>query len=106
MTRSGTSIPEWFAKRVPASWRARALDVAADQDEIVVVVDLGPAAQDTGAVRHFREHTRDERMAIATAAEQEFGRKVSWGVKAGDSIVLFTTTSVPVMTRLRLPERR
>jgi hypothetical protein len=27
-------------------------------------------------------------------------------VKAGDAVVLFTTTSVPVMTRLRLPERR
>jgi hypothetical protein len=101
-----TSIPEWFAARTPAAWKAKALDVAADQDEIVVVVDLGDVVLETRGLRVFREATRDDRMILATAAEKEFGRKVSWGVKAGDAIVLFMTTSVPVMTRLRLPERR
>ena len=34
------------------------------------------------------------------------GRKVSWGVKLGDASALFTHVSVPVMTRLKQPERR
>jgi hypothetical protein len=98
-----SGIDEWFAARIPEHWNARGLDVAADQDEILVVVEL---AGDRARVRHFRETTRDERMALALAAEQTFGKKVSWGARAGDLVVVFTTASVPVMTRLRLPERR
>ncbi|MCE7885556.1 MAG: hypothetical protein DYH08_17145 [Actinobacteria bacterium ATB1] len=33
-------------------------------------------------------------------------RKVSWGVRQNDQTWLFTHLTVPVMTRLRLPERR
>jgi hypothetical protein len=35
-----------------------------------------------------------------------FGRKVSWGVLCEGRKVMFTTLSVPVMTRLRQAERR
>ena len=45
-------------------------------------------------------------MEIAREAEHSFGRKVSWGVTCGGSTVMFTTFSVPVMTRLRQTERR
>jgi Arc/MetJ-type ribon-helix-helix transcriptional regulator len=98
-----SGIQEWFAGRIPSHWNATGLDVVADQDEILVLVDL---ATDAGGLRHFRESTRDERMALALAAEQRFGRKVSWGARTGDVVVVFTTASVPMMTRLRLPERR
>jgi hypothetical protein len=66
----------------------------------------GAEPPEVAGIRRFREMTRDERMAIARAAEQNFAQKVSWGARAGDVAVIFTTTSVPVMTRLRLPERR
>jgi hypothetical protein len=98
-----TGIDEWFSARIPEQWNARDIEVAADQDEILVLVDL---ATDLAGVHRFRESTRDERMALARAAEQAFGRKVSWGARTGDLVVVFTTSSVPVMTRLRLPERR
>ena len=123
-----TGIEEWFAARIPEHWNAAALEVVADQDEILVVVDLpagppagppadrpagppaghpdGPAAEDLAGVHLFRESTRDERMALALGAEKTFGRKVSWGARTGELVVVFTTASVPVMTRLRLPERR
>ena len=45
------------------------------------------------------------RVAIADAAETMWGRKVSWGVRCGGHEVRFTTTAVPVMTRLRMEER-
>jgi hypothetical protein len=45
-------------------------------------------------------------MAIARELEHRSGRKVAWGVECGDRRELFTTMSVPVMTRLRQPERR
>jgi hypothetical protein len=57
-------------------------------------------------VTAFREETRDHRVRIARAAEHQFGRKVSWGVRCGGQEVLFTSASVPVMTRLRMNERQ
>ena len=49
-------------------------------------------------------------MEIARQAEHRYGRKVAWGARIGDDEggveELFTTLSVPVMTRLRQPERR
>jgi hypothetical protein len=97
---------DWFAARIPEEWRTEGLEVVDDQDEILVVVHVGDHQQESDALRVFRDATRDERMAVALEAEAAFGRKVSWGVRAGPQLVLFTTTSVPVMTRLRLPERR
>ncbi len=44
-------------------------------------------------------------MAIAREAEHHFGRRIAWGAEAGDTSVVFTNLSVPVMTRLRQPER-
>jgi len=96
----------WFSARLPAHWDARGIDVIEDQDEVLAVVDLGDESIDEAGIRLFRERTRDERMHIAQAAEAELGKRVSWGAKSGEVVVSFTTTSVPVMTRLRLPERR
>jgi hypothetical protein len=113
-------IQEWFAERVPKQWQTTGLEVIADQDEILVVADLPSAhldghqspgegaeiTEDLTELRHFRESSRDDRMALAQAAEKVFGRKVSWGARVEDVVVVFTTASVPVMTRLRMPERR
>jgi hypothetical protein len=45
-------------------------------------------------------------MAIASEAEELYRRKVSWGVEVDGETILFTTANLPMMTRLRLPERR
>ena len=45
-------------------------------------------------------------MAIATEGERRYRRRVSWGARCGGQTELFTTASVPVMTRLRMPERQ
>lgn len=45
-------------------------------------------------------------MQLADEVEHRFGRKVAWGAQAGGTRQVFTTLSVPVMTRLRQPERR
>jgi hypothetical protein len=59
-----------------------------------------------GRSRRFRQETRDARIEIAREAEHSFGRKMSWGVVCDNYKVMFTTLSIPVMTRLRQPERR
>ena len=43
---------------------------------------------------------------MAREAERRFERKVSWGAPIGDTAALFTHLAVPVMTRLRQPQRQ
>jgi hypothetical protein len=92
-------------------------EILLDREEISVIGALPPpdaapdateaerAAAVEGRSRRFREETRLQRIEIAREAEHRFGQKVSWGVVCGEKKVMFTTFSVPVMTRLRQPER-
>jgi len=108
------AVAEWLPARIPAGWFAGPPEVAADGEEILVVGRLAPPALPPGAseatasaarIKEFREHTREQRMRIAVELEHRFGRRVSWGAACGDQRSLFTTLSVPVMTRLRMRER-
>ncbi|WP_322759706.1 hypothetical protein [Frankia sp. Cr2] len=106
----------WFTGRLPDEWFTHPVTVTVDRDEIIVVGTVAApavesddqaavAAAESGRIRRFREQTRDARIAIAQEAEERYLRKVAWGVTAGGTTELFTTLSVPVMTRLRQPER-
>lgn len=102
-------ISSWFAGRLPDDWFAQPATVTVDREEVLVVgaladVEGGSEAAD-GRIARFREETRERRVRIAREAEQRFGRKVAWGARCGDVTRVFTTISVPVMTRLRQPER-
>ena len=108
----------WFTGRLPSDWFTAAPAIEADREEITVVgalpdpeteagaSDAERAAAAEGRMRRFREETRARRVEIAREAEHRFRRKVSWGVTCGGQSEMFTTLSVPVMTRLRQPERR
>lgn len=110
-------IASWLAGRLPDGWFGGPPEVTVDRDEILVVGTLDDVRLDKGAdaasraaarrgrIARFREDTREARMRIAEAAEQRYRRKVSWGARCGEETELFTTMGVPVMTRLRLPER-
>ncbi len=106
-------IRGWLLARLPEGWFAEAPTVEVDNDEILVVGRLpapAPAAEAgmEAAVRiqHFRDASREQRMRIAKEAERRFGRRLGWGAAAGEERELFTTLSLPVMTRLRQPERQ
>ena len=64
------------------------------------------AAAEAGRITRWREETRDERVMIAREAEHRYDRKVAWGASSGGTEQLFTHLSVPVMTRLRQPDRQ
>jgi hypothetical protein len=121
MNTQGSSDEElggWFAGRIPADWFVGTPQVSFDRDEILVVGTLsdpelpsdataeGAAAARVARIDGFREDTREHRMRIAQEAQHRFGRRVSWGAECADARKLFTTVSVPAMTRLRLEERR
>ncbi|MGW1738050.1 hypothetical protein ACWCPQ_04495 [Nocardia sp. NPDC001965] len=125
---------DWFAGRLPGEWFTGSPAIEIDRDEIVVVGELPipradsvadekaaaaesaasgetgtravPDATKQGAVARFRETTRGARMQIADEAQQRYGRSVAWGVSVDGERILFTHLAVPVMTRLRQPERK
>ena len=98
--------------RLPDEWFSGPAEVTVDREEITIVgtlpepesEDVGSAAE--GRIKRFREETRARRIEIASEAELKFGRRVSWGTRCGTVTEMFTTLSVPVMTRLRQSERR
>jgi len=107
----------WFTGRLPAGWFSAVPDIGVDREEITIMGTLADpatggdsdaerAAAAEGRIRRFREETRNRRIEIAREAEHKFGRKVSWGVTCANVTEMFTTLSVPVMTRLRQSERR
>jgi len=104
------SVAAWFTERVPAEWFTGPPQVDVDGEEILVVGRLAaPGDADDAAcaarVAEFRESTREQRVLIARQAESLYQRAVSWGAECGEVRRLFTTATVPVMTRLRMPER-
>jgi hypothetical protein len=128
-------IRGWFTGRLPDDWYVDAPEILIDREEITVIGNLASPGTPAGAEaatageaasadstaeqagaeaeaaaigrsRRFREETRDARVEIAREAEHTFGRKVSWGVICDNYKVMFTTLSIPVMTRLRQSERR
>jgi hypothetical protein len=110
-----TAVQAWFNARIPTSWFAGPVEAIVDAEEILVAGALAdppatgaepvPDIVRSAGVKRFREETRTARMAVAAEAEGLFGRRVSWAVDSGGERVTFTTVSVPVMTRLRQPER-
>jgi hypothetical protein len=122
-------IRGWFAGRLPDEWFTGPAEVIVDREEITIMGTLPPpevggngdeepqdteaAAESTatdaaaeGRIKRFREDTRARRIEIAREAERRFGRKVAWGATCAARSEIFTTLSVPVMTRLRQSERR
>ncbi len=102
---------DWLTGRLPADWFTTSPEVTVDREEVLVigtlpVPDGSTPATGEGRAARFREDTRAERMRIADEAEDRYGRKVAWGVRVGDERIIFTHLAVPVMTRLRQPERQ
>jgi hypothetical protein len=110
-----TDAADWFAGRLPDSWFDGDPAVIVDREEITVIGRLASeeaesSARASGRASRFREDTRAERMRIADEAQARYGRTVSWGVDIGTAEesqpIMFTHLAVPVMTRLKQPERR
>jgi len=116
-SKDSRAISAWFLGRLPAAWTATAPDISVDREEITVLItldapDLTEVADDAerreaaaGRLSGWREDTRGQRIAVAREAEARFGRKVAWGATIGAETSLFTHLAVPVMTRLRQPQR-
>lgn len=116
-TDTTEKVRGWLTGRLPQDWFDGAPEVTVDREEITIVgtlpapevaadaPDAERAAAAAGRAKRFRETTREARIGIARELEHRSGRKVSWGVVVDGRREMFTTASVPVMTRLRQADR-
>ncbi len=107
-------LAAWFAGNIDDDWFSDPVEVLFDRDEIVITGTLPMPKLSKGddevvaakaRMAAFREDTREARIAIAERAEHTYQRKVSWAVNCGEESTDYTTSSVPVMTRLAIDER-
>jgi hypothetical protein len=110
-------IQRTLQERAPANLLAGAPEIAIYDDEVVIVLPIITAELDDTLAdeeRHVaertliarrREETRPWRMKQAREIQSKLGRAVAWGMRAGANEALFSTRSVPVMTRLGRAER-
>ncbi|MDO9379024.1 MAG: hypothetical protein Q7T56_09245 [Nocardioidaceae bacterium] len=108
---SDDDIRGYVQGRLPDDWFIEPVTVEVDREEVLVRGRVAPpgdgsdGAAEEGRISRFREDTREARIRVARELEQRFGRKVAWAVDCGGTSRTFTALSVPVMTRLRQPER-
>jgi hypothetical protein len=112
-----TELQSWLQSRLPAELLAGPPEVTIYDDELVVVLPVADAEIDMTLfdedrhqaelrlIARRREETRPLRMKLARELQKHIGRPVAWGMRVGGSSSLFTTRSVPVMTRLGRAER-
>ncbi len=87
----------------PEDWFTGPVEVSRDRDEIIIMGTLREpelpedadqadreVAARAGRAKSFREDTRERRIEIARELEHLSGRKVSWGVRVGQTEMLFT----------------
>lgn len=105
-------LQSWIMRRLSPELAVRPPEVRSYADEIVVILSIAAASDDladTAATQALiarrREETRTQRMQIAREIERSIGLPVAWGMRAGDLEALFTSRTVPVMTRLGRSER-
>jgi hypothetical protein len=112
-----SELQTWLQERAPAHLLAGPPEVTEYEDEVVIVLPVAAAGLDAalpeadrreaeyGLIALRREETRGWRMKQARELQARLGRPIAWGMRLGESQVLFTTRSVPVMTRLGRAER-
>jgi hypothetical protein len=106
----------WLTERLPANLRGAPPRVLLYDDEVIVLLSPELVAQveaeedarrasERALIERLREETRPLRMQLAELLQPSLGRTVSWGMRVGGSEALFTTRTLPVMTRLDRRER-
>jgi hypothetical protein len=117
-TASTSEIIGWVSGTLPPDLYTQVPTIEVDQDEILVVGDIGSpevpdgldaegtTAAEQARIHRFREATRDQRIGVARQAEARYGRPISWGATSGATTKRFTTVHARVGTRLDLEHRR
>lgn len=106
-------IQTWLAEQLPHELTAAPPEVRLYDDELVVTLQVAPPAADNGdegeleqrLIARLRETSRPLRMQLARDLQHRLHVPVAWGMRCGATETIFTSRTVPVMTRLNRRER-
>lgn len=109
-------LKEWLLSQLPASVVGSDPEIVVDADELLIILILNTeTVVGEGEARKHAEHVLIERQRSGTCKlRTQLGRQlertsdcaVSWGMRAGETLQLFTSNAAPVMTRLSRKERQ
>jgi hypothetical protein len=109
-------LSEWLLSRLPASVMGSDPEVTREADELLIILNLNTETlkgegealkkQERELIERQRSETRKLRIQLGRHLEELTGCAVSWGMRAGRTLELFTMNTVAVMTRLSRPERQ
>ncbi len=95
-------IQRLLHQRLPPEVLAGPAEIRRYSDELLIILPISSSLE---SIPLLREQTRRDRMRIAREIERHSGLPVAWGMRTAEHEVLFTTRTVPVMTRLGRAER-
>ena len=106
-----------LVEQLPAHLLGGKLELTLEDDELLVVMHVstaGAAGEDEKRrlgeqelIARLRQESRALRVQLARAIHHDYGFIVSWGMRAGETLRLFTSNATtPVMTRLAREERK
>jgi hypothetical protein len=105
-------IQQWLSERLPPDLVAGPPEVRLYDDEAIIILRL-PTPEDSADVGErehrliirLRESSRHVRMQLARELQRALHVPVAWGMRCGSTERIFTSCTVPVMTRLNRRER-
>ncbi|MCG8351634.1 MAG: hypothetical protein MI924_28030 [Chloroflexales bacterium] len=108
-------LQQWLQSKLPATLTAMPPRIKIYSDEVVIVLypneapmpddSIDQRSAEQALIAYQRELTRSLRMRLADEIQKKLRLPVAWGMRIGESEVLFTTRTIPVMTRLGRIER-
>jgi hypothetical protein len=109
-------LTQWLLSQLPASVVGSDPEITINADELLITLNLntetlmgkGEALKNAehALIEHQRSETRTLRIQLGRHLERTYGCAVSWGMRAGGTVQLFTTNTTAVMTRLSRTERQ
>ena len=116
MINDAQELTQWLLSQLPTSVVGSDPEITSDTDELLIILNLNTdTLLGEGEVLKHAEHELIERQRSATRAlriqlgrhlERAYSCAVSWGMRAGGTLQLFTMNTKAVMTRLSRPERQ
>jgi hypothetical protein len=109
-------LSRWLLSQLPASVTGSNPEITIDADELLIILNLNTDSlkgegealkkREQELIERRRSETRKLRIQLGRQLEEISGCAISWGMRAGETVELFTMNTVAVMTRLSHAERQ
>ncbi|MBV9230990.1 MAG: hypothetical protein JOZ18_16900 [Chloroflexi bacterium] len=117
MSNDLADLKQWLLQQFPATIVSSDPEITVNEDELLIILHLNTdtlasegearSQAESTLIEHYRHETRTLRIQLGRQIYRTYGFVVSWGMRAGETLQLFTNNNtVPVMTRLSGEERR